>query len=390
MKSIGIICECNPFHGGHEYLIRRARQSGADCVVCVMSGCFVQRGEAASLDAHTRAEILIRGGADAVLELPFPYSASSAEHFARVGVEILDRVGIDELWFGSECSDMERLTRLATLADSEVFRARYETRAAGETGTAKAYFDCLSEIAGEDVSCLSNDILAIAYLQALRRLGSKMKPMTVRREGSAYTDETVGKGFPSATALRRKWREEGIDEILGHLPRACAEVLVRDGVELPADLRYAERLILGHFRLTSADELERCAELSGGLGARMAGLADKASSLDEFLALCATKKYPNARILRGILFALTEISQDDLRTSPAYVRLLAANGTGRRFLSETRKKAGLPVITRRTDLPAGEDAVSQEERERRAQALYALCRPKAETTVFWKHAPVIL
>lgn len=390
MRSVGIVCECNPFHGGHEYLIRCARESGADCVVCVMSGYFVQRGEAAVVDAYTRAEILIRGGADAVLELPFPYSAASAEHFARAGVEILDRVGVDELWFGSECGDLSRLEHLSALADREEFRTRYETRAAAETGTARAYFDTLSEMAGEDVSCLSNDILGIAYLQALRKRGSNMTPMTVRREGSAYTDETLGKGFPSATALRRKWRDEGLEAILEYLPSACADVLVRDGIDLPTDLRYAERLILGHFRLTSAEELEKCAELSGGLGARMKRLADSAATLDEFLALAATKKYPNARILRGILFALTETSPDDLRASPAYVRLLAANDTGRRFLSETRKSSELPIVTRRTDLPCTEDVVQQEERERRALALYALCRPRTETTDFWKRSPVIL
>lgn len=390
MKSIGIVCECNPFHGGHEYLIRCARESGADCVVCVMSGYFVQRGEAAVVDAHTRAEILIRGGADAVLELPFPYSAASAEHFARAGVEILDRVGVDELWFGSECGDLSRLEYLSVLADSEEFRTRYETRAAAEAGTARAYFETLSEVAGEDVSCLSNDILGIAYLQALRKRGSSMKPVTVRRKGSAYTDETLGRGFPSATALRRKWREEGLSAILPSLPRVCADVLMRDNVDLPADLRYAERLILGHFRLTPADGSERCAELSGGLGARMARLADSAATLDEFLTLTATKKYPNARILRGILFALTETASDDLRSSVAYAHLLAANATGRRFLSETRKKSSLPIVTRRTDLPTTEDAARQEERERRALALYALCHPSIKITDLWKRAPVIL
>lgn len=390
MKSIGIICECNPFHGGHEYLIRRARESGADCVVCVMSGYFVQRGEAAVADAYVRAEILIRGGADAVLELPFPYSSASAEHFARAGVEILDNVGANELWFGSECGDLSRLERLAAIAESAEFHARYETLATAETGTARAYFEVLAEMAGEDASCLSNDILGLAYLQAIRKLGSGMTPVTVRREGRAYTDETLGEGFPSATALRRRWREDGLQSILPLVPQACAEVLKRENVDEPADLRYAERLILGHFRLTPTAALERCAELSGGLGARMAGLADKASSLDEFLALCATKKYPNARILRGILFAMTNISLDGLRASPAYVRLLAANGTGRAFLSEMRRTSTLAIVTRRTDLPPTEEAARQEEWERRAVALYALCQPTAKQTDFWKRSPVIL
>ena len=390
MKSIGIICECNPFHGGHEYLIRRARESGADCVVCVMSGYFVQRGEVAVADAYTRAEILVRGGADVVLELPFPYSSASAEHFARAGVEILDRLGVGELWFGSECGDLYRLERLAALADSDEFRARYEESVEGNMGTARAYFDCLCALSGEEIPCSANDILGIAYLRAIRAREATLTPMTVKREGSAYAEDTIGTGFPSATALRRKWREEGLEAILPHLPASCAEVLVRECGDGLADLRYAERLILGHFRLTPTAELEKCAELSGGLGARMAGLTDRATTLDDFLAHAATKKYPNARILRGILFALTGISQNDLRTSPAYTRLLAANRTGCRFLSEVRKTTEIPVVTRRTELPESPDALRQEKYERRAQALYALCRPQVSATDSWKRAPVIL
>ena len=253
------------------------------------------------------------GGADAVVELPFPYAAASAEYFARAGVDILSRLGVGELWFGSECGDLARLARLAELADSTVFRERYESMTVGNAGTARAYFDCLCELAGEDASCLSNDILAISYLRAIKTLGASITPVTVKREGSRYLDDTIGDGFPSATALRRKWREGGLAAILPHLPRASAEVLMRERIETPADLRYAERLILGHFRLTSVDALECCAELSGGLGTRMAGLADRADTLDKFLALCATKKYPNARLRRGILFALTGVAQHEIR-----------------------------------------------------------------------------
>ena len=80
MRIAGIICECNPLHRGHLYLMERARQDGADGVICVMSGCFTQRGDAAVFDPRTRAEmILTEGGADAVFELPFPYSAAGAE-----------------------------------------------------------------------------------------------------------------------------------------------------------------------------------------------------------------------------------------------------------------------------------------------------------------------
>lgn len=43
MRAAGIVAEYNPFHNGHAYLARRAREAGEDCVVAVMSGNFVQR-----------------------------------------------------------------------------------------------------------------------------------------------------------------------------------------------------------------------------------------------------------------------------------------------------------------------------------------------------------
>ena len=38
MKTAAIICEYNPFHGGHRYQIEEMRRLGYGRVVCVMSG----------------------------------------------------------------------------------------------------------------------------------------------------------------------------------------------------------------------------------------------------------------------------------------------------------------------------------------------------------------
>ena len=48
MKACGIVAEYNPLHTGHVYQMNKARQiSQADCIIVVMSGNFVQRGEPA-------------------------------------------------------------------------------------------------------------------------------------------------------------------------------------------------------------------------------------------------------------------------------------------------------------------------------------------------------
>ena len=71
MKACGIIVEYNPFHNGHRYHAQQARQqSGAEVVIAIMSGNFLQRGEPALLDKWARAEEALQNGVDLVIE-PF-------------------------------------------------------------------------------------------------------------------------------------------------------------------------------------------------------------------------------------------------------------------------------------------------------------------------------
>ena len=395
MKTVGIICECNPYHGGHEYLMKCARESGADAIVCVMSGNFVQRGEAAVLSPHARAEILVRSGADAVLELPFPYAASSAEFFGRAGVEILERLCVGEIWFGSETGDLAPLWRYAEVAESAAFQAAYAEAAEGDGGTASTYFALLSKMANDaNAVCEPNDILAISYLRAVRNLNAKIRPVTIKREGSGYSEKELVMGaFPSATALRQAWEKNEIEAIMPYLPGVCGEVSRREGKAktAPATLKNAEALVLGMLALTPAKELEAYAGLCGGLAGRICESAKKAATIEEFWSHCATKKYPDARIRRGVLAALLRVREEDQRTPVSYVRLLAANDTGRAFLSAARRISDLPVVTRQTDLPQTPAAEHQFELESASAILYSKCLPRASAAEEQlRRPPVIL
>ena len=395
MKTVGIICECNPFHGGHQYLIDCAKESGAEAIVCVMSGNFVQRGEAAVLSPHARAEILVKSGADAVVELPFPYAASSAEFFGRAGVEILSRLGVDEIWFGSETGNLNVLWRYAEVAESAEFQAAYTQATEGEGGTASAYFSLLAQMANDqNAVCAPNDILAISYLRAIRKLSAKIRPVTVKRKGSGYSDKELrAEAFPSATALRNAWQEQEIDALMSYLPDVCGEVSRREerAKRAPATLKNAEGLVLGMLSLTPQKELENYAGLGGGLAGRIHDAAQKAATVDSFWELCATKKYPDARIRRGVLSALLRVREDDLRAPVSYVRLLAANEVGRVFLSSVRRTSDLPVVTRQTDLPVSPEAMRQFELEMASATLYSKCLPcAAAADEQLRRPPVIL
>ena len=104
MKIVGLIAEYNPFHNGHEYHIQKAKEvTGADTVIVVMSGNFVQRGAPAIMPKHLRAKVALKSGASLVLELPVCFATGSAEYFAQGAVALLDSLGcVDALCFGSE------------------------------------------------------------------------------------------------------------------------------------------------------------------------------------------------------------------------------------------------------------------------------------------------
>ena len=378
MRTAGVICECNPMHGGHRYLIDQAKRAGADAVICVMSGCFTQRGEAAMLDPQTRARILLDGGANAVFELPFPFSAAGAEFFATAGVSLLSKLCVDELWFGSECGNLALLARAAEIASDEKFSELYRARCSnGSIGTASAFFECLAEL-GVEEKLSPNDILGVSYLRAIKNQGSRMTARTVKRQGSGFHEGELRSGeFPSASALRSLLIREGIGAWKPYLSEAAiglAETQIWEK-RAPAELSNAQTAILSAFRVAEREALELVPELSGGLGRRIAEAALYATSLDELIERSATKKYPASRIRRGILFAMTGVREEDLRQEPAYAVLLAADRTGCAFLAESRKPAEVPTVTSHAGIPHTDAARRQEELTARAFALYTLCTP---------------
>ena len=106
MKVCGVIAEFNPFHQGHAYLLEQARKkTGADVIVVVMSGNWVQRGEPAIEQKWSRAKVALQNGADVVIEMPTAVSCQSTDRFAKGAVEILQKVGCDCLAFGCESGD---------------------------------------------------------------------------------------------------------------------------------------------------------------------------------------------------------------------------------------------------------------------------------------------
>lgn len=364
MRAVGIICEYNPLHRGHAYHLERAREAG-DVVVCVMSGNFTQRGEAAILPPVTRAQMAVAAGADLVVELPFPYAASSATYFATAGVRIVRALGCETLSFG--CDDLDG----QTLQDAVQHLTPVRHRFYDSMGSAAEYYAAL------DGKLLSNDILAVEYVRAIDRLSPRMQIYPVSRLGSRYTQTVLEGEFPSATALREALARG--EDVCSYLPPAAREIFL-DGIARygVADTARLGSAILARLRVPAGNG--NLADLGGGL---LSHLEKSAVNATDYASLCeaaATKRYTNGRIRRSLLYLLAGVKQRDLSVTPKYVRLLAANAQGRAYLAETRASRKLPVVTKPRDVAAlGANASRQRELAAAADALFALAAEKPVT-----------
>ena len=368
MRTAGIICEYNPFHTGHGRQIKILRDMGYECIVCVMSGNFTQRGELAIFDKYTRAESAVAGGADIVFELPFPYSSFSAEGFADAGVHILSSLGVDAICFGSECGDLEVLSRAADAILSPEFKEIYSELIRSGRGSAAAYFDAISAVTGNDTALLSNDILGISYIASIKKSGADLEIIPIKREGAAYNEKSLSDCIlPSASAIREQIKREAdcLDSTLsGFIPKDALAVLLRAQKEGIAPV-LADKIgdeIISFFRLMSAGEIstraisrsmggESVAEDGCGISQRLCKEAKEHQNFDDFLTASYTAKYTDARINRVILFSLLGVSDAIGDKQPEYTTLLGASNTGRAYLSEIRKSCDFPIVTKPADAP---------------------------------------
>lgn len=376
MRSIGIVAEYNPFHNGHAYLIKKARESGAESVVAVMSGSFVQRGEPAIFDFETRVRAALACGADLVIQLPVVCSVSGAQRFARASTQLLDALGLlDTLVFGSECGDTKKIIETARLLDTDEFSELLKKELAGGISFASARENALRTLSGEyaDIITSPNDILGVEYVSSLLKLQSKLQPFAIRREGVVHDGDNTNGEFASASRLRELLRE-GAD-ISAFVPERAAEIYMKSEM---LDMSGLERAILYKMRTATAREIALAPDVSEGIENRIVAAAKEACTLDELYSLAKTKRYSHARIRRIILNTFLGITEQLASCEPPYIRVAGFNENGAAILKKAAETARLPILTKTADI-AELDEKAREifTAECRAGNIAALCLPDA-------------
>ena len=395
MKVVGIIAEYNPFHRGHEYQIRHAREAlGADYVVIAMSGDFVQRGAPALMPKHVRAEMALRCGADLVLELPVSTAIASAEGFAVGGVSLLEGLGVcDTLCFGSECGDTSVLMGIAEILVTEPpayqdllrqdlrsgmsFPAarshaliRYISRpdtALSDTGSAS-----LSPGQVEKVLSSPNNILGIEYCKAILKQKCRMLPYALLREGCGYHDTGLSAPsspedmeFPSASGIRslfadsRSFNPEGnIKDVdfSGFIPKEALPVFL-DSLKKGAWLSENALDLPLHYKLLLETEeaLHQYPDLSDALIRRILKSRNQYKGFSQFADLLKTRDITRSAICRGLVRIFLDLKEKAPGRIP-YARVLGFQKSSTPLLAQIKRASSIPLLTKAADAPSILDA----------------------------------
>lgn len=384
MKTAGIIAEYNPFHRGHAYQIQYTKERlGADFVIAVMSGDYVQRGTPAFLPKHLRTQMALSCGADLVLELPVSVSTASAEAFAMGGVSLLDGLGVvDLLCFGSEAGEISALKELAQILVKEPdeykrllkeFLSEGLSFPAARSQALTEYFKNPRNFSGDDFDGVltpllnevtkilntPNNILGIEYCKALLRLDSQIKPVTIRREGMGYHDTLLPFGdeqnpFASATAIRKlalSCDNDRFTQIASQVPESVAPLLktaLESGHFLTED--DFDTLLSYCLLQKNAAQLGAYLDVSESLAQRIVNQRNLLQGFAASASILKTKEMTQTRIQRALLHIILGITETP--TSIPYARVLGFRKESSALLKEIKANSKIPVITKLADADA--------------------------------------
>lgn len=383
MLTVAIISEYNPFHKGHAYQIECIRKDfGADtAVISIMSGNYTQRGEIAFMPKTERAKCAILGGSNLVLEIPFPFSSTSAEIFAKSGIKIAESLGIvDYISFGSESGDIDALYKVAKTYLSPEFKAEFaklsDAQAIGFPARCELAYKA---VAGEcSIDFTPNNILAIEYIKTLIETGSKIKAHTVKRVGAAYGTEDIEDGSnQSAMAIRRAFLSSNPSDTLEYVPESSRKVIEDTMLagDLPTDISKISSAVISKLRLNPSTLNEDYHDAGDGLYNRLCNMSFEANDIQTLLKLSETKNYTRARIRRALLNVFFGVTSSDVKALPRYTQVLGMDSVGMKILKKV-KKSDFRILTK----PSAFDDFGKIEREQKtisdkADSIFELTKP---------------
>lgn len=366
MRSCGIIVEYNPFHNGHRYHAEMAKKlSGAEVVIAVMSGNFLQRGEPAFMDKWMRTEAALSNGVDLVVELPFSWAVQSADYFAKGGIKLLQALNCKALCFGTdsqETIDYQQYGQLFVENQAIVDHLFHQLP------IGMSYPEKMAEVVRQLFPAIQefppNHILGLSYAKENAKYAHPMAIYPLPRKDHGYHDvEMVNDQFASATGIRQAFIKG--EDITSFVPKETMK-------HLDQAISWEQFWPFLEYQLTvnSAEQMVSIYQMNEGIEHRLK--TSQADNFSEFIQRVKTKRYTMTRLQRLLTYLLLQVRPEEIRKEQeqSMLHILGFTKKGQEYLRQYKKDFTLPVAAK----------IGQAEKEKlflthRADQLYQLVHP---------------
>lgn len=393
MKACGLIVEYNPFHNGHFYHIQEAKKaSKADCMIAVMSGSFLQRGEPAIVDKYTRAKTALESGADIVVELPYLFAVQNSDIFSYGAVATLNEIGASSVCFGSESGDIKSFIESYHILkkNTSIYQAKlteYLDQGFSFPEASKHAYQHIGLTTADMDLSKPNNILGFSYVKAIYDHQFQLEPLTIKRVNNDFHDQTIQSSIASATSIRKKLlaTNQLTADIKETLPTATINQLQQ--YEDIADEWHHWELYFPflHYKVMvmSAKELATILGVDEGIEYRIKQTAKEATSLYNWIQSIKTKRYTWTRIQRMFVHLLTNTRKNEMQLMKAdnpipYIRLLGFTKQGQTYLQKKKKEISVNMVS---NFKRNQHPLLNIE-EKAAHAYYSVLPPEVSKRLF--------
>ena len=337
-KVLGIIAEYNPFHNGHLYHLDASKKvTGCDYTVAIISGNFTQRGSTSVVDKWSKTKMDLQNGVDLVIELPFIFTNQSADTFAFGACSILNYLKVDYLVFGSESDNIDYIKDIVNIEDDKKYQEKVKELLDKGINYPTALSKALKDF-NINLSDSSNDLLGISYVKALKKLNSKITPITIKRTNN-YNDKTLTKYITSATSIRENINKRSIKKYVPKHTYKCLKekkYFIEDYYPL---LKYKI--------MSEINDLNKYNDVNEGIENRIKKVIYESNSYNELIMNIKSKRYTYSKIKRILLNILVGFTKEDKEKNKEinYIRVLGFNKNGKNYLGKIKKECTIPIYT---------------------------------------------
>lgn len=339
MKSVGIICEYNPFHNGHLYHLQKVKEMFPNTpIVLILSGNFTQRGIPSILDKWDKTEIALHYGIDLVIELPFSFATQSADIFAYGAIHLLSLLQVDYLVFGSESNNVDQLTKLLPIVSSTKYHELVRAYQKQGNNYPTSLNLALKKLGGISLTT-PNDLLGFSYIKEIANQHAKITPITIQRTNNFHEIE-LNQKISSATSIRHALKKK--EDISSSVPDKTLTYLIKNDHNIDRFFPFLK------YKLYSDTDLSRYQTVDEGIENRILKQVSSAISWEDLIKKVKTKRYTYNKISRLLTHILCGFTKEMAATTKEieYIRILGLNEQGRKYLHEIKKEIPVPIITK--------------------------------------------